>query len=336
VEYRSIADLSRLVAARAPEVAGQVDLVVGVPRSGLLPATMLALHLNLPMTDVEGLVAGRVLASGRRGPANPLDRGESLRVLVVDDSVQSGTQMRETRARLEEARLPHEYTYAAAYASRRGSEHVDLYFEMVSDRRAFEWNLFHHGYYLERACVDIDGVLCPDPTEDENDDGPRYEHFVATAPLLHLPTKPIGWLVTSRLEKYRALTEAWLDDQGIDYGQLVMMDYPDKAARVAAGNHGAFKASVYESTSAELFIESASWQAEEIARTTGKPVFCVETGSMLQGLSAPTGSPDSAAYRAYRWARSKARPVRKWLLRRFSQSGSSTRGPGGSAPRVST
>ncbi|WP_287086264.1 hypothetical protein [Mesorhizobium sp.] len=42
------------------------------------------------------------------------------------------------------------------------------------------------------------------------DDGPAYEKFLSEALPLFGPTRKIGWLVTSRLEKYRNHTGAWL------------------------------------------------------------------------------------------------------------------------------
>jgi orotate phosphoribosyltransferase len=140
-----------------------------------------------------------------------------------------------------------------------------------------------HCWILEHSCVDIDGVLCRDPTEEENDDGPMYEDFLVNAEPLLIPSAPVGWLVTCRLEKYRDLTEQWLANHGVIYRELIMMDLPSKAARIAAGSHARFKAEVYANTNAKLFIESSAWQAYEIANRTGKPVFCLETRRMVTG-----------------------------------------------------
>ena len=67
----------------------------------------------------------------------------------------------------------------------------------------FEWNYLHHDGYSHLCCYDIDGVLCEDPTDEENDDGDRYKNFILNAPLRFKPFAPIGFLVSSRLEKYR-------------------------------------------------------------------------------------------------------------------------------------
>ena len=52
-----------------------------------------------------------------------------------------------------------------------------------------------HHLWLASACVDIDGVLCIDPTAEENDDGPRYREFLSCAKPLYLPTVPVGALL---------------------------------------------------------------------------------------------------------------------------------------------
>lgn len=94
----------------------------------------------------------------------------------------------------------------------------------------------HHAF-LERSCIDLDGILCKDPTNDENDDGQNYRHFLINVEPLLRPSVEIGWIVTRRLEKYRKLTEEWLRKHSIKYKNLVMMNLPDKATRVALGNH---------------------------------------------------------------------------------------------------
>ncbi len=259
------------------------DLIVGIPRSGLLVGNLLALHLNLPLADLEGFVNGRVLSWGRRGRSE--DHGKFLqnsrRVLVVDDSLYEGRQIFLAKQQIREASLSHDIKYAVAYLStHKRRDLVDYFYEVVPDPRIFEWNIMHHSI-LATSCVDIDGVLCRDPTEEENDDGPKYIDFLRNAEPLCLPTSKIGWLVTSRLEKYRGLTIEWLSRHEIQYDNLLMMDLPDKLSRVQGGNHASFKASIYESTQAQLFIESSFYQSVEINRLTGKPVFCFDRKVML-------------------------------------------------------
>jgi len=283
MQFRTIAELNKCIVRNLTALPRDIDLIVGIPRSGLLPATILALHLNLPLTDVDGLLNGRVFECGlHRSPARAQEGSDSpRRVLVIDDSIVTGRQMEETRRRIEATGIAGEIMYAAVYSTARVKDKVDIYFEICPVPRVFEWNLFHHSYILGNACVDIDGVLCRDPSPEENDDGHQYRRFLEDAHPLILPSVPVGFVVTCRLEKYRSLTEAWLRRHGIRYGRLIMMDYPNQAARQAAGNHAAFKAACYRSTNAGLFIESSRVQAIEIAQRSGRPVICVETPEII-------------------------------------------------------
>lgn len=281
MNYRSISNLNFDIKRWISELPNDLDIIVGIPRSGLLVANILALHLNLPMTDVEGLCENRILQAGIRLNNERIpDLSTRKKILVVDDSVLSGTQMKKVKSKLKDLESVHQIYYAAVYATPQGCDYVDFWYEIVNLPRVFEWNVMHHSV-LENSCMDIDGILCRDPTPRENDDGNNYKEFLVNAKPLIVPSKTIGWLVTCRLEKYRKLTEEWLKKYGITYKQLVMMDLPDKETRLALGNHAKFKAEVYKSTKALLFIESSKVQAYEIVRLTGKPVLCTETGEMI-------------------------------------------------------
>jgi len=280
MNYKSIDDLNKDIKRWIPELPEDLDLIVGIPRSGLLVANLIALYLNLPLTDVEGFCEGRIIQTGRRCDRS-FDLSKRSKVLVVDDSVASGNTMRQVKAQIKRAKLPHQIYYAAVYIVPKGSKYVDYWYEVVDWPRVFEWNVMHHNI-LTRSCVDFDGVLCRDPTEEENDDGEKYMNFIKSVKPLFVPTKPIGYIVTTRLEKYRKPTEEWLKRHKIKYNQLVMLDLPNKETRQALGIHASFKAQVYKSTKTELFIESSLSQAVEIARISGKPVLCIENWELIK------------------------------------------------------
>lgn len=278
MNYRSFSDLDACIARNLSKIPADVDIIAGIPRSGLLPATALALHLNLPLTDLQGVIEGRLFS---HGPRLPLDRqvtvNNARRIAVVDDSVGLGQEMQRTRAKIEAAGLRDKVVYVAIYAADDSVGKVDIAFEVCPLPRVFAWNLMHTPM-LSRACVDIDGVLCVDPSEEENDDGPRYLHFIETARPLLRPTREIGTLVTCRLEKYRPQTERWLQLHGIKYRELTMWDLPSKAARIASQGHAAYKASAFQAhPEADFFIESSAASAQAIANLTARPVICIES-----------------------------------------------------------
>jgi orotate phosphoribosyltransferase len=123
-------------------------------------------------------------------------------------------------------------------------------------------------------------VFCRDPSMDENDDGPRYERFLREAEPLFLPKRPVGHIITGRLEKYRGATVDWLRRHGIQFESLTMMPFATKAERMASGGRGQWKAERLKETGAEFMLESCPKQAGIIARETGLPVWCTRTQAL--------------------------------------------------------
>ena len=131
-------------------------------------------------------------------------------------------------------------------------------------------------------CFDIDGVLCEDPKEEQNDDWPLYQDFILNARQKFNPTATIWYLVTTRLEKYRRETELRLKNNRIKYSELIMLNLPTKEERIRLNMHWKFKWEVYRKLKDSiLFIESDYNQAIEIAKISNKPVFCTENSQFI-------------------------------------------------------
>lgn len=64
MNYRSLNDLSRLSTECAGKIPNDVDLVVGIPRSGMLVASIIALKQNLPLTDLYSFLRNDDLKKG--------------------------------------------------------------------------------------------------------------------------------------------------------------------------------------------------------------------------------------------------------------------------------
>lgn len=291
MNFRSVSDMNATLVANLWRLPHPIDLVVGVPRSGLLAATLLSLAINAPVADLEGYCAGRMLARGKTRRRTERASEGPRNVVILDDSIFHGTAMREAREKIAAAGITGDnLTFAAVYGNALTHPDADLVMEAVPQPRAFQWNVMHHGI-LADSCMDIDGVLCLDPTREENDDGPAYTRFLTEARPLSIPTRPVKTLVTSRLERYRPETEAWLKRWGVEYGELVMLDLPDAETRRRMGAHASHKAKAYAKSSALLFIESEHGQSLEIARQSGKPVLCMCCHTLVDppALSARTG-----------------------------------------------
>lgn len=278
MNYRNINDLNTTILKKLHLIPRDIDLVVGIPRSGMLPANLLALYLNLPYTDIHSFLQGFTYKSGARKQF--FSENEFKKILVVDDSIASGAALNESKKDLAHLESKFDIKYCVIYYTPEKGHLADFALEAVPTPRYFQWNIFNHTT-LEKACFDIDGVLCLDPSDDQNDDGTLYQSFLLNAAPLYIPGSKIGTIVTSRLEKYRGETETWLNKHGVVYEKLVMLDLPDMKARQKANNHAGHKANEYQNNTYSLFVESDLTQAIEINRITKKPVFCTQNFEMI-------------------------------------------------------
>ncbi len=283
LSFRNVTDLNASIIEALPSLPRDLALIAAIPRSGMLAASLISLYMNIPMTDIEGLLEGRLIASGNRALAgagcddNAVSR---CKVLVIDDSVGHGTQLRNVKARLAHLSSYYDFLYGAVYVTPESRGLVDFAFEILPWGHCFAWNVMHHEL-LDTCCVDIDGVICEDPTGEQDDGGARYRSFLENARPLFIPTVNVGWLVTSRLEKYRSETERWLKDHGVRYSNLVMMPSHVSLGKDPAKARARYKAAAYVSSKATLFIESCPIQAQHLTEFSGEEVLCIATQQML-------------------------------------------------------
>lgn len=281
MNYRSLNDLSGLVTRFAGRIDHDIDLVVGIPRSGMLAASIIALKLNLPLTDLYSFLRNDEL---KRGSTRTYKRNELLRaqdarkILLVDDSVATGQSLNQALEKLQQAGYDGQMLTLAGFAEKKNAHKVDICLEVVEQPRVFEWNVMHHGI-ISHACLSLEGVLCEPPSAAQKADEALYRKYLSEARPLIIPSVKTAHLITGRAEKHRAETEAWLAAHGVQYGKLHMMEVPaDEEQRARLQK---FKASVYASDSfARLFIERDPLQAQEIVKTTQKPVYCLEANEM--------------------------------------------------------
>lgn len=290
MNFRSIAQLSDQLLRWSRELPRDIEVVAGIPRSGLLAANILALYLNVPLTDVDGLLRGTCYPSGaRRRQRKPQpDAGSGLapdvdflasprRVLVLDDSVLGGRAMAKARDRVASGNLPHEITYGAVYVSPRRRHVVDVACELLNPPRVFEWNLFHIGL-LEEFCVDLEGVLLPSPAR-----APGTADFgtaLASATPLVSPSREIGWLVTSRAEADRHLILEWLERHDIRCRNLVAIGDGGPAGTAA-------RADLYRDVEARLYISDSLSGAVQLARMADRQVLCTRTMQLVEPGAVP-------------------------------------------------
>ena len=268
MNYKTINDLNTLILNNLYKIPQNIDLIIGVPRSGLLVANLIALYLNKKVSTPELFSNNNILSCGAR----PVDNNEIKNVLIVDDSCNSGSALSSVKKNIINNDI--NYIYLAAYTTNHGKQFLDIYFEIVEQPRIFQWNIMNSWLNIN-AVYDLDGVLCENPKVD--DDGELYINEIRNAKPKFITKYRIGIICTCRLEKYRSITEEWLRTNNVSYNKLVMMQYNTKEERVRANCHAQFKSDVFSNSSSNIFFESDYSQAKTIKQLNpGKQVFCVD------------------------------------------------------------
>ncbi len=275
LNFRNYSELIRDTLKLAPALA-DVDAIVGVPRSGMIPATVLAQALNKPLA-----MAGHLIARSGNRVDVPIDVNNKGRWALVDDSVYTGRSMTQ-------------WTYDSEWCV-RACVYMDpavdpslVHFAAVElpRPRIFQWNLWNCDM-LRNCLIDIDGVLCPDPPMPE-DAGEPYVKYIESAPVLHRPAVPVAAIVTNRLERHREATERWLAAAGVEYGQLLMAPFDTPGARRRLSTPADLKSAWYDAwvrdTSHPLgvLIESHDRIASQVSANVGAPVISTQSWSCFQ------------------------------------------------------
>jgi hypoxanthine phosphoribosyltransferase len=287
MKYITINDLSNTIRKNIWKIPRDIDFIIGVPRSGMIAASIISSYLNIPLIDIKSFISGEQPYGGYRLKYFNQTHNQSNKVLVVDDTVFCGTTMQKIKNSLHCIK-DKTFLYMCVYLEGVGENAVDFYLEDIrkytgidSNIVLYEWNIFqHHDGFMSKCLYDIDGVFCIDPPDERNNE--QYINYIKNATPLFIPRTPIGGIVTYRLEKNREITKQWLNDIGIRYDELIM--FPAKTwdeRNKTEIQPEQYKAKFYkEHDNYKLFVESNDVQAKRIYDITKKPVYCVESNKL--------------------------------------------------------
>jgi uncharacterized HAD superfamily protein len=286
MNFISLAELYRDMVAWERQLP-QFDAICGVPRSGLIPATYIALRRNIRLVEISDLLRQPegAIARAHLRPNNPVCRYNipyGNKLLIVDDSSSvdsvTFTGLRQQLA----AQTDLQITYGAVYRSSKKSL-VDCYYREVAQPRMFEWNWWRN-WWTQFALCDLDGVLCEDwKGKSEVTDDLEFAKHVREVTPLYIPQMPIKAVVTSRIEKYRKETEKWLAKHNVTYSKLIMHPASTPELRRQMNDHAIQKAEAYmQIPESNLFIESDVKQAAQIFKLTQRPVLCIDSMTMFK------------------------------------------------------
>ena len=89
MKYVTLSELSLTIRRNVQKIPHDVDFVIGIPRSGIIAASIIAEFLNAPLIDIDSFIFGAKPTGGRRVRFHPYQYRLKPRVLVVDEATSS-------------------------------------------------------------------------------------------------------------------------------------------------------------------------------------------------------------------------------------------------------
>lgn len=288
-QYISVArfnqDTKRLLSVIPPDCSG----IVGVPRSGMIPAALLATLTQLPLFEFSVQHGLRQLGEGSRNWLTATD-DKAGPFFVVDDSIYSGNAMSLTRAS-----FPVPAIFAAVYVIPEMAHFADYYVQELSSPHFFEWNIFNNGIIdglsmdprlRGGVAMDLDGIICFDPPMPDADEGPiaeAYADWIDNAQPKYIPRfAAVPCIITFRLEKWRDRTIKWLRKYKVNWRRLIMSTHSSVIERNRNLDVVGHKARNFIESGCSLMIESDPAQAEMIHQLSRRPVLCPDSERLYQ------------------------------------------------------
>jgi adenine/guanine phosphoribosyltransferase-like PRPP-binding protein len=272
----SITQSFNMIEEWARAIPNEFDVIIGVPRAGLFMGNIIASKFGRPLSTPDYFLRGEVWFS------NDAMKPEIVRrVLVVDDSLTTGSRLAKILEKLRATYPEIEYKIAVLFVSPSSRGKVDFCYKVEKPPYVFEWNLLTSCGGLGKIATDMDGVLCVNCPPDVDADEDKYRNWLETAAPYLIPSFRIEAIISSRLEKYRPETEAWLNAHDVKYNQLLMLKLQDKSEKNSENVIG-FKVSALKKVLPFWYWESDLDEAKAIHARTGLPVLCVDYLTILQ------------------------------------------------------
>lgn len=243
--------LAEKLAERLP--LSDFDCIIGIPRSGLLFASVIATKRGLPLSTPHCFARGVVWQSARKAESRPCRK-----VLLVEDFTGSGSQLEQALEVVRSCDPALQVCTASVFVYGGGSQKVDYFQATLRGFTVLEWNVAHADLSSADAwggtCTDLDGVLCMN--------GSPEEPYI-------IPNFWIEAIITSRPEAERVSTEIWLAAHGVKYKELIMKSDPS----LSSVDHKVWH---LRKLRPYWYWESHAIEAQQIASGAGMPVLCFE------------------------------------------------------------
>lgn len=269
ISYADLCNDSKILARRL--AARNVHGVVGVARSGVLPAAIVAQHLHVPLFLFSPKTnAITYIGGGARLEATTPNPDQ---LVLIDDTCASGRTLAHAAGVTKIGRA------AVVYATSDSAPRLLAYARILDLPHILEWN-FWNSLYMSALATDLDGVLCPDPTEEDVKSEERYRRWAENVQAWEGPRRsPVQAIISARPEWLRDITTRWLAKHGFKYKELILAPEFTRDWRTQVE----WKAKVLIERRPLLYLESSTEVAHALRCRVGGHVIILSMEELLHG-----------------------------------------------------
>lgn len=264
MSFKSYETISNYIFNNLYKIPENIDLVVGIDRSGMIIALMIANYLHKNAISFDEFID------------NNFNIDNIKNVLITDDTVVRGNTLRQIEKKVKSLNKFDNLNikFLAVYSCTQDVKVSDVI--MGYNNTWFQFCLFYNGSMTSVSMYQIQGNLCRKPTKEEMQDEEKYLDYINNVKPYQRPNKKsISCIITDRPEKYRKQTQEWLKKYNYKYNKLIMMpqNINDKVK---------YKGQIYKNSSEKLYISNNKKQSIEINKIANKQVLCTQTMQIIQ------------------------------------------------------
>ena len=264
IQYLPLAQIVQDTHKWIEKIPSDFDVVIGIPRTGMFPACIIACELGKPLTTPD-LYCNDVLWMSQESEAHNNVLKKYGRVLLVDDS---GCGLRTVNHVITQIRVAHPETdikVAVLYPCEQCIPKIDYWYKPYVDGESPRHflNLMHHDDVS--TAIDMDGVLCEDYNVSRD-----YNEFLKNARPYRIPIYEVQCIITGRPESCREITKQWLEKYHVRYQRLHMWGGKE--------DMGTFKARILLHEKPFRYIESSDHLARECYVKSGITCYAMDSG----------------------------------------------------------
>lgn len=175
MKYIMYSDLCDDIRNNLVKIPKDICGVIGVPRSGMLPATIISEYLNIGLATIDDFIVNGIDSFNKHGNRR-LKTINTNKILVIDDTCYNGNEINKNRIKLQKYG-DFEFIFLVVYMEGSGIiSQPDIYIKDIREEARkseigivlYEWNLLSNPEIINKTIFDLDGVICVDPPDERN------------------------------------------------------------------------------------------------------------------------------------------------------------------------